>query len=155
MESLEYLSCEDKKKRNKIGFCKTFAQCFSEEGKDYILGSILDFSVVGQINDISMEQMYKLTMDDFLSVIKAVRDKVVHDGICAETQLFSRDEDSFWCSEMETCEKILSEYSYVEKNENRHYSFTTTLQFEKFKYFFVEACICFIQKYIKKRKSKG
>lgn len=152
MESLEYLGRE--KKKDKAEFFKVFAQCFSKDGKDYILGNILNFSVEEQINDVSTECMHTLTIDDFLNMIKVLRDKAAHDGICAATQLFARDEDSIWCSSIETDEKMLKTYPYEDEKRIRHYSFTTTLQFDKFKYYFVEACICFIQEYVKSKISR-
>ena len=142
MESLVYLGNDDIKP-----FYSKLAACFSEEGKNYILGHFRLTGFGKKYHDITYWNSYDLTMDEFLRVIKAVRDRTVHDGIYWETQFFARDDDSIWVTTLITKEKVLSDYQYSKK-ESIEYTFETTLLFTRFKYYFVEACINYITKYV-------
>lgn len=142
MESLVYLGKDDK-----TAFFSKLASCFSEEGKNYILSHFRLTGFEQTCHDTTYWDSYDLTMDDFLRVIKAVRDRTIHDGVYWETQFFAKDDDSIWVTTLNTCDKILSGYQYSKK-ERIEYTFETTLQFSRFKHYFVEACINYIAKYV-------
>ena len=77
---------------------------------------------------------------------------VVHEGNYWELQLFAHDKDSVWLTHIETNKQLLSKATY--NNSSKQvvtYHFETTLQYEKFIYFFVEACKNYIADYIEIR----
>ena len=99
-----------------------------------------------------MNQQYKashvLTIDDFFEIVKAVRDIVAHEGNYWEMQFFAHDNDSTWIASLETDRQILKSYKYQNQRKmTRTYIFNTTMQYERFKYYFVESCINFVLKY--------
>ncbi len=145
MESLATLS----KKKNNV-FSSEFARSFSDEGKDYILSNFSLSYYSYDLNGVEHEESYELTIDDFLLIIKSMRDMVVHDGNYWEMQIFAHDTDSIWFTHLETDKKLLSENTFDYKDKLTTYHFETTLQYDKFIYYFVEACVAFIVNYIKK-----
>lgn len=142
LESLHSLSAY--LPREKAKFYTEFISCFSEEGRQYILEN---FRLIGF--DDGIEKFldyihYDLTLDDFFEVIKTVRDKVVHEGVYWETQFFARD-DSTWITSLETdSQKLKCRIGQAEAEGVIGYSFETTLQYEQFVFFFVQACVRFI-----------
>ncbi len=142
MESLAYLGKEKIKP-----FCNKLSACFSEEGKNYILTHFKLTAFEQTCQDIPDLDSYDLSMDEFLHVIRAVRNRTVHDGVYWESQFFARDDDSIWVTTLITDEKILSDYQ-SSKKEIIEYTFETTLQFSRFKHYFVEACINYITRYV-------
>jgi hypothetical protein len=100
------------------------------------------------------EIYYRVFSAVFLQIIKAMRDMVVHDGNYWEVQIFAYDEESVWLTHLETDLKILPENVFNYKDKLTTYHFETTLQYEKFIYYFVEACIKFINSYIDKTEEK-
>ena len=150
MEALFFLS----KSTSKPLFFSELAKCFNEEGKAYILTHFQLTGFEQEINGVKYIEKYDLCIEDILQLIKAIRDKVVHEGIYWETQLFAYDKDSEWLSSIRTRERILSRYQYKEKNEEIEYSFCTTLQFDAFIHYFVSACIEFILRYVNKLDTK-
>ena len=144
MESLAKLS--DMKT---TAFYNSFATFFSEEGKKHILDNFSLSFIEHSENGIEIDESFDLSIDDILSIIKAMRDMVVHEGNYWELQFFAYDDDSSWLTHIETEEPLLSKNTYA--NESKQlvtYHFETTLQYENFKYYFVEACINFINNYI-------
>ena len=63
-------------------------------------------------------------------------------------QFFARDDDSTWLATLETDRKILKpdKYQYQDKMM-RTYTFETTMQYNQFVHYFVEACIAYIMAY--------
>ena len=149
MESLATLS----KKKNNV-FSSEFASSFSEEGKNYILSNFSLSYYSYELNGVEHEESYDLTMDDFLLIIKAMRNMVVHDGNYWEMQIFAYDTDSMWLTHLETDKKLLPENIFDYKDKLTTYHFETTLQYDKFIYYFIEACIKFIYSYIDKMEDK-
>lgn len=144
MESLAKLS--DMKTR---AFYSSFATFFSKDGKKHILDNFSLSFIEHSENGIEINESFDLTIDDILSIIKAMRDMVVHEGNYWELQFFTNDNDSIRLTHIETKEPLLSKNTYA--NESKQlvtYHFETTLQYENFKYYFVEACINFINNYI-------
>ena len=149
MDSLCYLSGYTEKKKTET-FYKKFGESFSESGKQYILSNFHLTSYPAKVGDLQFDAECDLTIDDFLRIIKAVRDKVVHDGNYWEFQMFATDDDSTWTSTLTTNEDILKNYPSPKAEKSIEYHFDTTLQYEQFKFYFVEACINFIKGYIKR-----
>ena len=144
MESLAKLSDIETKV-----FFNFFATFFSEEGEKHILDNFSLSFIEHSENGIEIDRSFDLSIDDILSIIKAVRDMVVHEGNYWELQIFGYDDDSTWLTHIETKEPLLSKNTYAnEEKQLVTYHFKTTLQYEDFKYYFVEACINFINNYI-------
>lgn len=144
MESLAKLS--DMKA---TAFYKSFATCFSKDGKKHILDNFSLSFIEHSENGVVINESIDLVIDDILSIIKAMRDMVVHEGNYWELQIFAYDDDSTWMTHIETKEPLLSKGTYAYKsNQLVTYHFETTLQYENFRYYFVEACINFINNYI-------
>jgi hypothetical protein len=136
-------------KKDKPVFYEKFIGFMSAEGKAYILEN---FSLT-RFDDVYMghtyEASHELTIDDFFEIVKAVRDIVAHEGNYWEMQFFARDDDSTWLASLETERKILKDYEYQYQDRMiRNYSFETTMQYDQFVYYFVEACIAYIVAYI-------
>lgn len=151
MESLAKLS--DMKT---TAFYNSFATFFSEEGKKHILDNFSLSFIEHSENGMEIDENFDLSIDDILSIIKAMRDMVVHEGNYWELQFFAYDDDSSWLTYIETEEPLLSKNTYA--NESKQlvtYHFETTLKYENFKHYFVEACINFINNYINQLASKN
>lgn len=104
------------------------------------------------MDGIRLEESYELTFFDFFNIIKAARDMVVHDGNYWEMQFFAHDNDSTWLTDITTDEKMLSKYCYPKTKRTITYHFRTTLQYDRFIFYFVEACINFINNYINRKE---
>lgn len=144
MESLAKLSDMEPK-----AFYDAFATYFSEDGKKHILDNFSLSFIEHSENGVVIDESCNLVIDDVLSIIKAMRDMVVHDGNYWELQIFAYDNDSKWSPHIETDKQLLTKSTYRSiSNQTVTYHFETTLQYEKFRYYFVEACINFINNYI-------
>ena len=137
-------------------FYESFPSYMSDEGKAYILEN---FSLTG-FEDVYMNHQYevshKLNIDDFFEIIKAVRDIVAHDGNYWEMQFFAYDNDTTWMASLETDRQILKSYKYQNQQKmTRTYVFNTTMQYERFKYYFVESCINFLLGYIERKEAEN
>ena len=133
----------------KTTFYESFPEYMSAEGKAYILDnfSLIDF------DDMYMGQTYEashnLTIDDFFEIIKAVRDIVAHEGNYWEMQFFALNDKYTLIATLETDRKILKAYKYQYQDKMlRTYTFETTMQYNQFVHYFVEACIAYIVAYI-------
>lgn len=147
MESLAKLSGKENKK-----FFEYFANFFSEYGKDYILNNFSLSFIEYSKNGSTIHEKCNLNIADILSIIKAMRNMVVHNGNYWELQLFAHDKDSIWLTHIETKEQLLSKVSFSNNSKQSvTYHFKTTLQYEKFIYFFVEACTNYISDYVNKK----
>lgn len=140
----------------KTTFYESFPAYMSAEGKTYILEN---FSLTG-FDDMYMghtyEAIHNLTIDDFFEIIKAARDIVAHEGNYWEMQFFAQDDDSTWLATLETDRKILKpdKYQYQDKMM-RTYTFGTTMQYNQFVHYFVEACIAYIVAYIDGKEAEN
>lgn len=144
-------------KIKKKEFYEKFPSYMSSEGQEYILNNFSLTRIEEEnINDM-FEESYELTIEDFFEIIKTVRDIVAHEGTYWEMQFFAHDEfdkDCEWITTLETYEKILKHYEY--KNQNNvlcTYSFETKMEYDRFVYYFVEACINFLLKYIEQKEA--
>lgn len=143
MESLAKLSNIESKE-----FYDFFATFFSEDGKKHILDNFSLSFIEHSKNEVVINESCELVIDDVLAIIKAMRDMVVHDGNYWKLQIFAYDDDSTWLTHIETKEQLLSKNTYANTTKQLvTYHFETTLQYENFKYYFVEACINFINNY--------
>ena len=141
LESLASLTGTDKK-----SFYKYFIDLISEQGKSYILNNIELIYLENKVNEIKYE--YELSIEDFFEIIKAIRNMAVHDGICWETQLFSSD-DAPLITIMTINQKIFQKFKYYPVGKcNFEYCFETSLNYEKFIFYFVDTCIRYLLKYI-------
>ena len=127
-------------------FYDVFIDCFSQEGTEYILDNFALSSFDDEFCGHVFEASHELTLGDFFELIKATRDMVVHQGVYWEMQFFAHDGDSTWLASIETKEKILKSYTYQSKEKRSvTYHFETTLNYERFIYYFVEACVAYIK----------
>ena len=135
--------------KNKIPvFYDVFIDCFSEDGKAYILDNFKLSSFDDEFCGHIYEASHELTLIDFFEIIRFTRNMVVHQGIYWEMQFFAHDDDSTWLASIETTEKILKSYTYQSKNSRSvTYHFETTMKYEQFIFFFVEACVNYIKKF--------
>ena len=141
LESLQSLSdC------NKNSFILTFVGCFTAEGKDYILNHFKLSYFEDTYCGLTFDAHYDITeLKDIMWLFLAIRNDVVHNGENWSMQFFARDEDSIWLTSMETSNKVI-EYKFHQSGEKMvEYHFDTTLNYEKFIFYFVEACINYIR----------
>lgn len=139
---------------NKPAFFAEFEKYFSEEAKSYIL-SCFEFTGIDLPDDISFNERMKyyeyesheFVFGDFLLVIKAVRDVVAHEGDYWSMQFFSYDDESIWVTSLTTDENIFQLYKKPDKKTDKKvtYRFHTKLNYSRFVYYFIEACINFIE----------
>ncbi len=153
LEALAHIS--GKYKSNKANFYKEFANSISTEGQEYIsnnfkLTGFQDWLKIPNTNqELEIDQTHNLTIEDFFELIRVVRNKVTHDGNYWEMQFFAHDDNSTWIATLDTNEPFLKSYQYLcEPKKLRTYSFETTLNYDIFISYFVEACICFVKKYM-------
>jgi len=143
LESLYSLSNNS---NNKKMFFNNFADYFSDAGKQYILGNFRLLSFEDEFCGHIFEASHELTLMDFLEILKVARDQVVHEGVYWDKQFFAHDDDSHWLTSIETKENMLVTYNYQRKQKkNVTYHFETTMNYNKFVYYFVEACVNYIQ----------
>ena len=144
IESLHSLS------GGKKDFYEAFCDCFSDEGKHYILNHFKLFSFTDEYRGHIFETSHNITLLDFLYIIKAIRDRIAHDGEHWSMQFFVYDEDVTYFVSMETEDKMIKSYQYHRKNKlMTEYHFETSLNYDRFIYFFVEACINYVRSFFK------
>jgi len=139
----------------KTFFYESFPAHMSAEGRAYILDNFL----LTGVDDVYMGQAYEasheLTIDDFFEIIKAVRDIVAHEGNYWEMQFFALNDEYTLIATLETDRKILKSYKYQYQDKMiRTYSFETTMQYDQFEHYFVEACIAYIVAYIDGKEAR-
>ena len=147
---LEALST-DSETNNKT-FFESFDSYFSEEGKHYILDNFRFTGLYYPENIDKTEccyydyfENYQLTCADFLSIIRATRNMVTHDGDYWSMQFWARDTESVWTTCITTKDEIVA---CQPKGTLLTYSFQTTMQYDRFEYYFVQACLNFVKKYL-------
>ena len=137
-------------------FYSDFCKCFSKEGADYILNNFKLLSFDDEYNGYSFNVSHDIDLNDFLNIIKTTRDAVAHDFTYWKMQFFAYDTDSIWCTSIETDEDIILSYKYRRKTKKvTTYDFQTTLNYERFIYYFTEACVNFISNQKNISTSKG
>lgn len=142
--------CKDSGSKSK-DFFKSFESFFSDAGKQYILSHFV-FTGIGIPDELvgfdralfRTHGDYQLTFMDFLSIIKATRNAVVHDGDYWSMQFFARDEEYTWLTSMTTDDQIIS---CQPNGKELTYHFQTKLQYDQFKFYFVEACLNYLESY--------
>lgn len=144
LESLQSLSG-----MKKTQFYEYFSSVFSDSAKQYILNNFsLSYIEIASIG-LECETKNEFSIDDVLSIIKEMRNMVVHEGNYWSLQIFAYDNDSTWLPHIETNQQLLSKKTFENKEKQvLMYHFKTTLQYEKFIFYFVDACIKFINNYI-------
>ena len=142
LESLQSLS-----NSNKDIFYDTFYDSFSSEARDYILDHFKLLFFDDEYCGHTFEAYHDITLSDFFWIIKTIRDRIAHDGEHWSIQFFALDEDSKWLTSMKTDEKIIKSYQYHRTGKKTvEYHFETTLNYERFTFYFVEACISYINR---------
>lgn len=141
LESLQSISDCDKKV-----FYDTFADYFSDEGRNYILSHFKLLSFEYEYCGENVKAQPNITLLDFLWTMKAFRDQIVHNGDYWSTQFFASNESIGWPTSLKTDTKIIKSYQYRGNGNNEiEYFFETTLNYERFIHYFVEACVNYIQ----------
>lgn len=131
-------------------FYTDFCKCFSIEGRDYILNNFRLSHFEDEYKGHSFEASHDIDLNDFFNIIKVTRDMVVHDFEYWEMQFFAYDDDATWIASLETKEDMILSYNYHRKQKKETtYYFATTLNYEKFIYYFTEACVRFIKEHMK------
>ena len=135
----------------KTDFFENYEASFSEAGKQYILShfEFNDITVPDELTGIdralfNTHEGYCITLSDFLRIVKATRNTVVHDGDYWSMQFFARDNEFTWLTSMTTDEQIIS---CQPRGKELTYNFQTTLQYIQFRFYFVEACVNFLKSY--------
>ena len=147
------------KEKEKPHFYTEFENCFSDEGLGYIF-SCFEFTGIDKPDGLSIQQLAELsvlesqalTISSFLNIIKAIRDAFAHEGDFWSTQFFAQDTDSIWITSIRTKENIFN----IERNswntitvffeeKKVTYFFHTKLDYAKYIFYFVQACVKFIE----------
>lgn len=131
-------------------FYSKFCDCFSIEGKNYILNNFKLSHFEDEYKGHSFEASHNIDLSDFLNIIKTTRDMVAHDFNYWEMQFFAHDDDdATWVASLETKKDLILSYNYHrERQKETTYVFHTTLNYEQFIYYFTEACVKFIKEHM-------
>lgn len=140
LESICHLSKEDK-----TLFYSRFSGCFRKEAVDYILSCFVLESRINCANNKELEK-YRLTIDDYLKILKYIRNRTAHDGVFWDFRMFSPDGNTY-LSIIRTDEKLLGKSTGDNIKNKIQYNFETTLNFDKFIHYYVEACLKYICKF--------
>lgn len=129
----------------------------SQDGQQYILSH---FRFMGLEPDYEMDEKsrllfdtkeyYSLSISDFSMILFRIRCMAAHEGDFWSMQVFSHDSDSIWLTSMSTDDQMISCYQKC-KGKPITYRFETTLNYEKFVFYFVEGCIRFLKNYISRQ----
>ena len=135
--------------KNKKSFFDIFCKCFTNEGETYILNNFKLVDFEDEYKGHIFSTSHNIDLTDFLNIMKVTRDSVVHDGIFWEMQFFSDYyDDVINVASMETDENLLVSYKYHRsKKIKTTYIFETTMKYEKFIFYYVQACVNFIKRY--------
>ena len=127
-------------------FFKKFESSFSAAGKQYILShfAFSGIDVPDGLVGFNSHKGYQLTLMDFLWIIRAMRNMVVHDGDYWSMVFFARDNEFTWLTSLTTDDQIIS---CQPKTKGLTYNFETTLQYDQFRFYFVEACLNYLKSY--------
>lgn len=135
-----------------------FEKYISEQGKEYILSSfkLLDMELKEELTyekkiQFEHKKAFNFELKHFAELFRAVRNNVAHEGNYYEMQFWARDSEHSWLSSCESNECVLGD-SLWKKSEFGvvSFRFETTMMYEKFRYYFVEGCIKFLNEYIRK-----
>ncbi len=132
-----------------------FKEYLPKEGQNYILEhfkfTYVDYHAQADFQSgkyIDDKAGYSMTIADFALLFYKTRGMVTHEGDYWSIQFFSRDtDDTFWCTHVETDEKILT---CVEREKNKKYTyhFRTTMNYKMFRKYFVRGCLRMLDEYI-------
>ena len=148
--------------KNKTTFFNEFEKYFSDEGTTYIISNIVFTGIdepknpsISQLIVLSNIENQKITMSSFLNIVKIVRDKVAHEGDYWSTQIFAHDNDSIRVTSLITTKENIfnldkntwNDVLSILNQKDITYIFETSLDYSKFIFYFVQACIGFIKNY--------
>lgn len=155
---LEALYALNNENASKLDIKNFFHDYVSQEGQQYILNH---FTFTSLKPDYEMDEkekllfdykeQYPLSINDFSMILYKIRGMAVHEGDYWSMQVFSRDDDSIWLTSMSTDEQMIDCYQRI-KGKPITYHFETTLNYEKFVFYFVEGCIQFLNNYIMQKE---
>ncbi|SOC16301.1 hypothetical protein [Pseudobutyrivibrio ruminis] len=153
--AMESLCTLDKRTtKNNPLFYSLFVDCFSEAANNYILGNFELTACYYASNDMAIGHS-DLTMSDILTIIKFIRNQVVHDGVFWDFQMFNDNIEIPLFTHIEAQKLKLECVNYTENaNIPIVYHFETTLQFDVFIRYFTEACIQYVNDYIDHLKNR-
>lgn len=150
LESLAKLSNYGMKK-----FSDEFEKCFSDLGKEYILENFKFIGIDTPKNLSEKEKLffdkhedYALTISDFLEIIRVTRNTLVHEGDYWSMQFFTLNSEFKYLVNLKTRYKPIKSFDNIDNNTQYTYCFDTTMQYDKFIYYFVEACVKYVTNYI-------
>ena len=141
---------------NKSDFFKEFEKCMSIEGINYISNHFYLTDWIPETEQLPNpscllsypdHEEVPISLNDFLLLMKKIRDAVVHEGDCWNIEVFVPN-DEFATHTLLTADIQL--FPDIIKNTEKRitYFFRTTLNYQKFIYFFTCACISFISNYV-------
>jgi hypothetical protein len=128
--------------------------CFSDAANNYILRNFELTACYYASNDMAIGHS-DLTMNDILTIIRFIRNQVVHDGVFWDFQMFNDNIEIPLFTHIEAQKLNLECVNYMENaNIPIVYHFETTLQFDLFIRYFTEACIQYVNDYIDHLKTR-
>lgn len=137
LESLCYLS-----KEKKESFYSSITNSFSEESKTYILNHFVLESCIDCTNNKEIEK-HTLTMDNYLRVLGFLRNRVAHDGVFWDFRMFSSD-GTIYSTYFVSDKDVFNKADKNKKAVKYQYNFETSLCFDVFISFYVDACLRYI-----------
>lgn len=150
---------------------KFFEEYISDEGKQYIKDN---FRLTSLESDEELPFLKKMLldekeclefgMDNFSELFRSIRNDVTHEGNYYEMDLWNRYTDSILIAGCKSNECIIKSSSRKNREEwaadelgwNKDefglvsFTFETTMTYDKFRYYFLQGCITFLEKYIDK-----
>lgn len=141
---------------NKSDFFKEFEKCMSIEGTNYISSHfhLTDWAPeTEELSNPSCLLSYPgyeeapISLNDFLLLMKKIRDAVVHEGDYWTMQVFAPEDEFVTLTSFTTDGHLFSDLK-INTGKLATYFFSTTLNYQKFIYFFTCACIGFISNYV-------
>lgn len=141
-------------------FFTVFEDCFSEDGTDYILSNI-GIWVNEKDSNLGTEEGLELSLQDVFFILREIRNNVAHEGIFWEDSFFAPEDSDSLVGPLafdaikikQAYEKMLvkCQEKYGKGNKLPSFSDTyvrTKLEFDRFLHYFIEACLCYVRKYI-------
>lgn len=117
-----------------------FAENLSEEGSEYIRNS---FRTIVKEDKVAHKEIFdnNSPLNDFDEMIFGIRNRVAHDGDYWSSQVFAHASSNVdW----------VSAYSSESGSKKRQIIYETNMEYNRFMFYFVEAAMSYIDRYIQK-----